>query len=149
MYKRVLRYDLVYAIPSFVVLAILLLALIWSLAIFFTSRLRIFSTMQNMYNQTSAGRLATILLRPGRSDPKQSTGRWMSGDGRIVLGFGRISPPEKEYFCTIVSHDGPPEVKHDTADSDSGNTPSSLGVSHSQEISTTKGNTIVHERPRE
>ena len=139
MYKRVIRYDIRYAIPSFIALAILLLALVWSLAIFLTSRLIIW-TMQNMYNQTSTGRLATNLLRPGRSDPKQSTKGWTSEDGRLLLSFGRISPPERDYFCIIV--DDTTDAKH-SPDSDSGKTPSSLGTGHVRDSSTTEQNRTV------
>lgn len=119
VYTRVIRYDLRYAIPSFIVLAILLLALVWSLAIIFTSRF--FTTMRNMYNQTSTGRLATTLLRPGGSDPRQSTAAWASGDGRLLLSFGRMRPPEKNEFCAIV--DDATDAKR-IPDSDSGKTPS-------------------------
>jgi hypothetical protein len=139
VYKRVIRYDIRYAIPSFIVLAILLLALVWCLAIFLTSRLIIW-TMQNMYNQTSTGRLATNLLRPGRSDPKQSTGGWTSEDGRLVLSFGQISPPERDYFCTIVNDTTDP--KH-SPDSDSGKTPSLLGMGHGRKLSTSEENKTV------
>ena len=132
VYQRVLRYDLRYAIPSFIVLAILLVALIWSLAILLTSRLIIW-TMQNMYNQTSSGRLATNLLRPGRGDPKQSTRDWTAGDGKVILSFGKISSPEKNYFCEILDHGTALEGKQNR-DSDSGKTPSSEGVSQAQEI---------------
>ena len=136
VHRRVIRYDILYAIPSFIVLAVLLLALIWSLAIFLTSRFIIWK-MQNMYNQTSTGRLATNLLRPGRSDPKQSTGGWTSGDGRLLLSFGRISPPEHDYFCTIVNDTA--DAKQ-SPDSDSGKTHSSLGMGHAQEVSTSEEN---------
>jgi hypothetical protein len=139
VYKRVIRYDVRYAIPSFIVLAILLLALVWSLAILLTSRLIIW-TMQNMYNQTSTGRLATNLLHPGRSDPKQSTGGWTSGDGRLLLSFGRISPPEKDYFCTIVNDTT--DAKH-SPDNDLGKTPSPLGMGHGRELSTSEENKTV------
>jgi len=139
VYKRVIRYDLRYAIPSFIVLAIFLLALVWSLAIFLTSRLIIW-TMQNMYNQTSPGRLATSLLRPGRSNPKESTGDWTSGDGRLVLSFGKISPPDKDYFCTILNDTT--DAKH-VPDNDSGEIPSSLGTDHGRVLSTSEENKTV------
>lgn len=119
VYRRVIHYDIRYAIPSFILLAILLLALIWSLAILLTSRLIIW-TMKHMYNQTSTGRLATNLLRPDGSDPKESTRKWTSGDGKLLLSFGRISPPEQDYFCIIANdttdakhgrHGDPPEIQ--------------------------------------
>ena len=131
VYARVIRYDLRYAIPSFIVLVILLLALIWSLAIIFTSRF--FITMRNMYNQTSTGRLATSLLLSNRSDPKQSAGDWASGDGRTLLRFGRMRPPDMDSFCTIVGDTA--DAKY-SPDSDSGHAPSSLGMGHQRDIKT-------------
>ncbi|KAJ9611324.1 hypothetical protein H2200_004508 [Cladophialophora chaetospira] len=98
-FKRVIRYDLRYAIPGFVVLAILLIAVVWACGILLSSP-SIIRTMQNMYNQTSTGRLATNLLRPGRSDPKEPSGEWVRGDGGLILSFGRILAKHKDYFCT-------------------------------------------------
>ena len=136
VYNRVLHYDLRYAIPSFIVLTILLLALVWALAIFLTSRLIIW-TMAYMYNQTSTGRLATNLLRPGRSDPQQSASAFSSGNGKLMLGFGRMEPKEKGYFCEIVNE--PADVKR-TADSDSGEVPPSPRRGHAQEVGTSEEN---------
>ncbi|RMZ89671.1 hypothetical protein DV736_g3097, partial [Chaetothyriales sp. CBS 134916] len=139
IYKRVIHYDIRYAIPSFVVLAIFLLAVLWALAILLTSRLIIW-TIQNMYNQTSTSRLAINLLRPGRSDPKQSTSKWMPGDGSLLLSFGRMSPQEKDYFCTIVNDTA--EIKQ----SPNGNlakTPSSLGIGHDRDLTSSEGNNTL------
>lgn len=100
-YKRVIRYDIRYAIPGFVVLAVLLFALAWASGIFLSSP-SVLRTMQNMYDQTSAGRLATNLLRPDGSDPKQPSRKWVRGDGQLLLSFGRMSAPEKDHFCMVV-----------------------------------------------
>ena len=100
-YKRVIRYDIRYAIPGFVVLTVLLVALVGAIWVLISSG-SILGTMQNVYNQTSAGRLATNLLLPGRSDPKQPSRKWMRGDGALKLSFGHISAPEKDYFCTVL-----------------------------------------------
>ncbi len=89
-YRRVIRSDIRYAIPGFVVLTMLLPALLGASSIFFSCR-SILSTMRKTYNQTSAGRLATNLLFPGRSDPKQSSREWVRGDGALTLSFGQIS----------------------------------------------------------
>lgn len=102
IYKRVIHYDIRYAIPGFVVLAILLFALVWASGICLSSR-SIFRTMRNMYDQTSAGRLATNLLLPGSSDPKQPSRKWVREDGRVPLSFGQISALEKDYFCTVAT----------------------------------------------
>jgi hypothetical protein len=109
-YKRVLTYDIRYAIPGLVVLAILLFAFVWASGILLLSR-SIFRTMQNMYNQTSTGRLATNLLLPGRSDPKQPSHEWVRGNGGSQLSFGHISPPENDHFCTIVGESSEAEPK--------------------------------------
>jgi hypothetical protein len=113
-YRRVIRYDLRYAIPGLVVLAILLLALGLAGGILLSSR-SIFRTMQNMYNQTSTGRLATNLLGPGRSDPKQPSREWVTEDGGLLLSFGHIRAPEKDHFCTVVeeSSDAKPNPDSD------------------------------------
>ncbi|RMZ83380.1 hypothetical protein DV737_g1707, partial [Chaetothyriales sp. CBS 132003] len=132
VYKRAIHYDIRYAIPSFIVLAIFLLALLWAVAILVTSHLIIW-TMKNMYNQTSTGRLATNLLRPGQSDPKQATSKWMSRDGTLLLSFGRMSAKEKDYFCTIVSDT--PEMKH-SQNGDWGKPPSPFGMGHTRELPT-------------
>lgn len=107
-YKRVIHYDLRYAIPAFIILAILLLACLWAGAIILSSR-SILLNLQNMYNQTSTGRLATKLLHPGGSNPKEPTRHWVKNDGRLPLGFGQITYHEKDRFCEVV--DDSPEVR--------------------------------------
>jgi hypothetical protein len=99
--RRVIQYDLRYAIPSFVVLAILLVAVAVAVASAATAP-AVLRTMQQMYNQTSAGRLITTLLRPGKSDPTQTSSAWVESEGGFVLAFGKISQPEDESFCKIV-----------------------------------------------
>ena len=108
-YKRVIHYDLRYAIPAFIILVMLLLALLWAVAIIVSSR-SILLNLQNMYNQTSTGRLATKLLHPDGSNPKEPTRQWVKRDGQLPLGFGQITRSEKDRFCEVV-HDGPPEVR--------------------------------------
>lgn len=101
VYKRVVKYDLRYAIPGFITLGLLLIALIWSLAILITSR-SVLKQLQNTYNQTSAGRLATNLLLPDHGNPKQPSSKWVTGDGSMLLSFGHMQSPEKDYFCSVV-----------------------------------------------
>ncbi|KAH7371589.1 hypothetical protein BKA66DRAFT_423949 [Pyrenochaeta sp. MPI-SDFR-AT-0127] len=110
VYKRVIQYDIRYAIPSFVVLALLLAALAGA---FISSIIAptIVGTMQRMYNQTSAGRLITSLLQPGRSDPTQSSDAWVNDEGKLRLAFGRITSPEDDYFCRIVDKSSDVESK--------------------------------------
>jgi hypothetical protein len=55
-----------------------------------------------MYNQTSTGRLATNLLHPGNTDPKQPSRQWVKGGGTLWLGFGHITAPDKDHFCIIL-----------------------------------------------
>ena len=100
VYERVIRYDIRYAIPGFIVLALLLFALLWALFVLITSRSTI-SDLRNVYNQTSAGRLATNLLLAEHADAKQSSGQWARGDGSLPVRFGHISQPEEDFFCTI------------------------------------------------
>jgi hypothetical protein len=100
-YRRVIRYDFRYAIPAFLILALLLLALVWACAILVLSR-SILHTLKNMYNQTSTGRLATNLLHLGQRNPTQSSGEWVKGDGRIPLSFGYITASEKDHFCAVI-----------------------------------------------
>lgn len=101
VYRRALRYDIRYAIPAFIVLSLLLLALIWALAILISTR-PILHTLKNLYNQTSTGRLATgiLVLEPDRTE--QSSRDWAKGDGSRLLSFGHITKPEKGHFCEIV-----------------------------------------------
>ncbi|KAF7511510.1 hypothetical protein GJ744_004098 [Endocarpon pusillum] len=105
-YRRVITYDIRFAIPGFVVLALLLFALVYALAICLFSHHSIISTMKHMYNQTGPGRLATNLLRPGQGDAKEPSRDWVNGYGRTVLSFGHIGPSEKEYYCAIVGKEG-------------------------------------------
>jgi hypothetical protein len=100
-YRRVIRYDLRYAIPGFIVLATLLLALVWAGGILVSSR-SILRTLKNMYNQTSTGRLATNLLHLGQSNPTQPSREWVKRDGRLPLSFGHITAPEKGHFCAVI-----------------------------------------------
>jgi hypothetical protein len=102
VYKRILRYDLRYAIPAFIILAALLLALLWAGWILASTR-SIVRTLKNVYNQTSTGRLATNLLHPGQQDPTQSTRAWVGGDGKTLLSFGYIAVAEKDHFCKVVA----------------------------------------------
>ena len=91
VYKRVIKYDLRYAIPGFVVLAILMLFFIWALAILIGSKGGIVRVLRDLYNQTSTGRLATnLLLRDGHGDSRQSTKRWVKGEGGLHLRFGHL-----------------------------------------------------------
>ncbi|WEW58640.1 hypothetical protein PRK78_004108 [Emydomyces testavorans] len=101
-YKRVIRYDIRYAIPAFLVLAIYVAALVGASVVAVVSP-SIIRTMQHMYNQTSAGRLAVNLLRDGVGyDYKQPSSEWVKGDGKLQLRFGAMGEPEEQYFCMIV-----------------------------------------------
>ncbi|KAK5652347.1 hypothetical protein OQA88_10539 [Cercophora sp. LCS_1] len=104
VYKRVIRYDLRYAIPAFATLALFLLVMLWAASILLFSWSTL-PTLKHIYNQTSAGRLATSLLLPGRTDPQQSSTEWAEGDGKLVIGFGRVRG-EGNYFCRLQGHDG-------------------------------------------
>jgi hypothetical protein len=99
-FKRAIRYDLRYAIPAFIVLALLVLSLLGALGILATSR-SILTQLRHIYNQTSAGRLATSLILAEHADPKQRTHEWVRGDGNLPLSFGQMTEPEKDYFCVL------------------------------------------------
>jgi hypothetical protein len=58
-----------------------------------------------MYSQTSTGRLATLLLRPGQGDPNESSSKWMRGDGRMMLEFGRFGNSKSDYFVKLKGDD--------------------------------------------
>jgi len=105
-YQRVIRYDLRYAIPGFVVLTLLLVVAIWSALILVPKPKVMVRTMRDMYNQTSAGRLATMVLRPGHSDPNQSSSKWLKGDGKLNLKFGRIGSQTSDYFLRLEDETG-------------------------------------------
>jgi hypothetical protein len=105
VYKRVIKYDLRYAIPGFLVLALFLITLLWSAGILATSHSTV-THLRNVYNQTSAGRLATNLLLPDNGDPGQSSSEWVSGDGRLMLNFGQLTEPRTGQFCAVVGGEG-------------------------------------------
>ena len=105
VYERVIRYDIRYAIPAFIVLGLLLIVLLWALLILITSRSTI-TDLKHVYNQTSAGRLATNLLLAEHAEPKQSSAQWVMGDGSLPLSFGQMAGEEKDYFCVIGTKSG-------------------------------------------
>ncbi|KIW68178.1 hypothetical protein PV04_04139 [Phialophora macrospora] len=100
-YRRIIRYDIRYAIPAFVVLALLLVALVWAAAILCSSR-TILRTLRNMYNQTSTGRLAVNLLYPGQGDPREPSHQWVKRGGAVALSFGQINTAGGDPFCAVV-----------------------------------------------
>jgi hypothetical protein len=99
-YKRTLRYELRFAIPGIIILGLLALVLTWALLLLIFRR-HIVVTLRDMYNQTSAGRLAATLLFPGRSNPNEPTRSWEEGDGRLVLKFGRIGNQLSNFFLAV------------------------------------------------
>ncbi|KEY73650.1 hypothetical protein S7711_07698 [Stachybotrys chartarum IBT 7711] len=110
-YARVIRYDLRYAIPGLVMLSLLMLILLWTVIVLVLSPRSLLRSLRDMYNQTSTGRLATTLLYPGRSDPNESSSKWVEGDGNLVLKFGRIGNRESEYFL-VVGEDSEKSLLH-------------------------------------
>ena len=123
-YRRIIQYDIRYAIPSFLILALVLasvVAAVWS-AITSSS---IVCTMQRLYNQTSAGRLAVTLLQPDQSDPTQSSHAWVAKEGSLRIAFGMISQSEDDNFCRIVQNgesgsEMPPETVTEAAKTERG-----------------------------
>ncbi|KIW12673.1 hypothetical protein PV08_09951 [Exophiala spinifera] len=99
VYSRVIKYDLRHAIPVFIVLTTLLLALLWAGFILISTR-SILSRLSNLYNQTNTGRLATNLLGLGKHDPTQDTKDWVAGDGKIRLRSGELEKPGQRCFLT-------------------------------------------------
>ncbi|KFA72653.1 hypothetical protein S40288_03390 [Stachybotrys chartarum IBT 40288] len=110
-YARVIRYDLRYAIPGLVMLSLLMLILLWTVIVLVLSPRSLLRSLRDMYNQTSTGRLATTLLYPGRSDPNESSSKWVEGGGNLVLKFGRIGNRESEYFL-VVGEDSEKSLLH-------------------------------------
>ncbi|RYP19737.1 hypothetical protein DL765_003160 [Monosporascus sp. GIB2] len=105
-YRRVIRYDLRYAIPGLIVLTLMALVVLWAAVILVLSRRGILIALRDMYNQTSTGRLATALLCPGRSDPNEPSSKWIEGDGKLVLNFGRFGTRESDYFVILREGSG-------------------------------------------
>jgi hypothetical protein len=101
VYRRVIRYDLRYAIPALLMVGLLAAVLCWVVGILAVERLGVLRRLRDMYNQTSTGRLATALLLPGRRNPNESTGEWVEGDGQLVLAFGRIGTRDAGYFLKV------------------------------------------------
>ena len=85
MYKRKLHYKIVYAIPAFVVIVIILLvslALLSSLLTRFSRKK--FSTL---LNQTSTGRVVTNLVYPGLGVQTANTKDWAHTAGYVELEY--------------------------------------------------------------
>jgi hypothetical protein len=77
--KQKYSYSIRYAVSSFVVLAILLVAEVVAVGSATIAPATLW-TMQQMYNQTSVGRLATRLFPPGHSYLTQSYGAWVKNE---------------------------------------------------------------------
>ncbi|KAL8376058.1 hypothetical protein RB595_007258 [Gaeumannomyces hyphopodioides] len=106
-YYRAVSYDLRYAVPSFVLLALLLVVSVWAAVVLLVERCGVIRALRGMYNQTSAGRLAASLLRGGAAgDPNQSSAEWAEGDGRLVLSFGNIGSRRAGYYARIEKDEG-------------------------------------------
>jgi hypothetical protein len=101
VYRHALGYDLRYAIPGFAALVLLALTVVWAIYVVLFSRGRILATLTDMYNQSSTGRLAVGLLRPGRTDPTEPSKSWVHGDGGLKLKFGRIRHRMMDDFVVI------------------------------------------------
>ncbi|KAH6856681.1 hypothetical protein B0I37DRAFT_403183 [Chaetomium sp. MPI-CAGE-AT-0009] len=88
--------------PAILTLLTFTIALFWATGILaLRSPRATLRALRHTYNQTSTGRLATgLLLGPGRSDPRQPSRKWVKGEGGLVVSFGRVREPEREWFCT-------------------------------------------------
>ena len=85
MYERRLQYKIVYAIPAFIVLVIIVLvslALLCSLLTRFSRKK--FSTL---LNQTSTGRVVTNLVYPGLGVQTANTKDWAHAAGHVELEY--------------------------------------------------------------
>lgn len=94
-YNRKIQYNLIYAIPAFVVLFICLLAIIAVILCIFMR----FSVgrLSQLLNQTSTGRVVTTMLYPDSSPVDATTKQWLLavGDTQIDYPFGRNAPSSK------------------------------------------------------
>lgn len=104
-FRRVIRYDMRYAAPAVVVLALLLAVAAWAAGVLLVLRTEAVRRLRDMYNQTSTGRLATALLCPDRPDSDGSSPRWVHGGGKLVLQFGRIGSRKEDYFLRLSGRD--------------------------------------------
>ncbi|CAG9947227.1 unnamed protein product [Clonostachys rosea f. rosea IK726] len=109
--SRVIHYDLRYAIPGIITLILLFVVVVWALTIVAITRGGIVTTIREMDNQTSTGRLATALLSPERSNPGLSSEKWAETDGNLVLKFGHIGERKAEYFMAMLDRDAIPDYQ--------------------------------------
>lgn len=105
VYRRVIRYNIFYAIPGLIALAVLAVVALWAAVVIAQDRHEAVRRLRDMYNQTSTGRLATSLLCPGRSDPDQPSREWIKGDGSLLLDFGRIGSHKSDHFLLLKEDD--------------------------------------------
>lgn len=98
LFNRVTTYDLRYAIPAFVFLAVYLAILASALILRVLNRARL-SNMKNLLNQTATGRAVTI-ERHGLEVATYSTKRWIERYGHETIefnsGYGPVSAPRKK-----------------------------------------------------
>lgn len=102
VYRRVIRYDMRYAVPALLVLGLLAVVMCWVVVILVVERLGVLRRLRDMYNQTSTGRLATVLLQPGIGNPNEPTSEWVEGDGQLMLAFRRIGTKDSSYFVKVL-----------------------------------------------
>lgn len=87
-YKRRVVYDLRYAIPAIILLALWLCVLLGALSLIFMSRASL-SALTQLANQLAPGRMATNFLNNELSRSDAPTMEWAARAGFYILGFER------------------------------------------------------------
>ena len=114
-FRRQIQYNLIYAIPAFVVMAI---ALVVSVALLFCLAFQCsLQRMSQILNQTSAGRIVTNMAYPGLCEADASTKQWLDAAGHVKLAFPFIKPQTGEEQSMIQqvgsgSGDGSVQYEH-------------------------------------
>ncbi|KAG2184425.1 hypothetical protein INT43_000334 [Umbelopsis isabellina] len=78
-------YNLLYAIPAFVTLALWLPTIVFALVLLFTKRVTLHE-LKNAINQTSIGRSVVNMINP-TSDSLAKTKKWIENDGQSKIGI--------------------------------------------------------------
>ncbi|KAL2817142.1 hypothetical protein BJX63DRAFT_386218 [Aspergillus granulosus] len=99
-YRSAIQYDLLYAIPAIMILAILLLISVLSLLATLLGRASL-AKVKRYLNVTSSGRIMTSMIQPlaRNVDNDTPSGEWIKTEGKMSLTAGKTMPS-----LSVVGH---------------------------------------------
>ena len=104
------RYNWLYAIPGFILLALYLVLFVAAIAVFFTRHVSI-ALLRYMLNQTSAGRAVTAERYRHRDENAAPTRYWADTIGREQISVSKQAPATKPIYETIDLQNMKPNLR--------------------------------------